>query len=376
MTTFTVVGKPKGRVEGPLKVSGSARYAADWILPGTLWAKVVRSPYPHALIKSIDVSKALKVPGVHGALTAKDFKGVLVGPTFRDMPVLADGKARYIGEKVAAVVADTEDIADEAAALIEVEYEELPPVFDSIEAMKDGAPILHDKINSYIGLPAPVKEPTNVLVTRKYEKGDVAQGFKEADRVFDHTFTTTWTHQGYLEPTACIVEARPDKVHVWAANKTSWVLRRQLSEAIGVKQEDILIHAIPVGGDFGGKRHAHDTPLCYMFSKMTGRPVKMVTDYVDEFLAGDPRHPAVIHVKTGVKNDGTITALQGEVIYNSGAYGCFKPGAMLGGGESLGGDYRIPNSKIEAFMVYTNNVPGGYMRAPGKPQAVLAASPT
>jgi CO/xanthine dehydrogenase Mo-binding subunit len=340
-------------------------------MPGTLWARAVRSPFPHAIIKSIDASKALKVPGVHGVLTAKDFNGVLVGPTFRDMPVLADGKVRFIGEKVAAVCADTEEMAEEAASLIEVEYEEIPTVFDPIEAMKDGAPILHEKINSYIGLPAPVKEPTNVLVYKVYGKGDVEKGFKEADRVFENTYTTTWSHQGYIEPTSCIVHVRPDKVHVWAANKTAWVLRRQLAEAVSLKPEQILIHAIPVGGDFGGKRHAHDTPLCYMFSKMTGRPVKMVTDYADEFLAGDPRHPAVLQIKTGVKNDGTITAIQARVIYNSGAYGCYKPGANLGGADSTAGDYRVPNTKIESLMVYTNTVPCGYMRAPGKPQAVF-----
>ena len=372
MTTFTVVGKPKGRVEGPLKVSGSARYAADWILPGTLWAKSVRSPYAHAKIISIDATKALALPGVHGVLTAKDFGGVLVGPTFRDMPVLADGKVRFIGEKVAAVCADTEEIAEEAASLIEIVYEEIPTVFDPLEAMKDGSPILHEKINSYIGLPAPVKEPTNILVTKVYGKGDVAKGFAEADRVFEKTFTTTWSHQGYIEPTACIVDVRPDKIHVWAANKTAWVLKRQLIEALHVKPEEILIHAIPVGGDFGGKRHAHDTPLCYMFSKATGKPVKMVMDYSDELLAGDPRHPAVVKIKTGVKNDGTITAIEGSVVYNSGAYGCYKPGANIGGAESLGGDYNIPDSKVTSYMVYTNNVPCGYMRAPGKPQAVFA----
>ncbi len=371
-TTFSVVGKSITRYDGAVKASGAARYTADFAPSGVLWAKALRSPYAHARIKSIDVSKALKILGVYGALTAKDFKGVLGGFTFRDQPVLADGKVRFIGEKVAAVCADTEEIADEAIALIEVEYEEIPTVFDPMEAMKANAPLVHEKINSYVGLPTPAKENTNILVFRTYGKGDVEQGFKLSDRIFEHSFTTQIQHQGYIEPTACLVEIKDGKVNVYAANKSPSSLRRQVSEVLGLPLEQINIMPVVIGGDFGGKRHASDIPLCYMFAKATGKPVKMIMDYSEELIAGNPRHPSTIKVKTGVSNDGHILALEAQVVYNGGAYGAYKPGANVGGAELITGPYKIPNTKVDSYMVYTNTVPGGYMRAPGAPQAAWA----
>ncbi len=317
-TTFSVVGKSITRYDGAVKVSGAARYAADFTPPGTLWAKALRSPFAHAKIKSIDVSKALKLPGVHGVLTARDFNGVLGGFAFRDQPVLADGKVRFIGEKVAAVCADNEEIADEALALIEVDYEEIPAVFDAVEAMKADAPLVHDKINSYIGLPSPAKENSNVLVFRTYGKGNVEEGFKKSYRIFEHSFTTQIQHQGYIEPTACLVEIKDGKINAYAANKSPASLRRQISEVIGVPQDQINIMPIVIGGDFGGKRHASDIPLCYFFAKATGKPVKMIMDYAEELIAGNPRHPSTIRVKTGVTKDGLIQALEAQVVITAG----------------------------------------------------------
>lgn len=382
-TTYKVIGKPLGRVEGPLKVTGAAKYVADVALPGTLLGRTLRSPFAHALIKSVNIDRALLVPGVHAVLTGKDVKDIRTGTNLKDMPVLADEKVRYIGERVAAVAAETEEAADEALALIEIEYEELPSVFDPIEAMKAHAPIVHEKINTYVGVRSgadpsgfgglpPVSGPTNVIATRKFVKGDIEIGFKEADRIFENDFSSPWSHQSHLEPHAALVDATGDKVKVWATHKTPYSLRRQLAAAAGIKPNDIVVYPSFVGGDFGAKAFCPEATICYFLSKASSRPVKIVVDYSEEFLAGNPRHPSVIHLKTGVKNDGTIVAFHATVVFNEGAYGAYKPGVMIGGASMTAGPYRIPNATIESFMVYTNTVPCGFYRAPGSPQGVFA----
>lgn len=383
VTTYKVIGKPIGRVEGPLKVTGAAKYVADVVLPGTLWGRVLRSPYPHAKIKSIDVQQALRVPGVHAVLTGNDVKGLRIGRNLRDMPVLADDKVRYIGDPVAAVAAESEEAADEAIALIKVDYEELPSVFDPVEAMNSTAPIVHTSINSYVGvrqsadpsgfsgLP-PVSGATNVIASRKITKGNVENGFKEADRIFENSFHSPLSHQSHLEPHAALVDANGEKVRVWGTHKSPYMMRQQLAAVAGLKQDDIVIYPTFLGGDFGAKAFCSEATLCYFLSKASHRPVKMVKEYSEEFLAGNPRHPSVIQLKTGVKNDGTIIAFQARVVFNEGAYGGNKPGVMIGGGTMTAGPYRIPNVLIESFMVYTNTIPGGYFRAPGSPQGVFA----
>lgn len=366
------IGRPTGRAEGHLKVTGTAKYSADVLIDGTLWAKSLRSPFAHARINSIDVSAASKVLGVRAIITGEEVKDSLLGRRLRDNPILAFDRVRYIGEKVAAVAADTEEAAEEAVSLIKVDYSELPAVFDPLEAIRPNAPILHPEFNSYAGIPAPLKEPTNAYFVKVVRKGDIESGFKESDSIFEHTFNTSWVHQTYLEPHACIVDARGERVLVWASNKGPFGLRRQLSEATKLKPEQILINSTTIGGDFGGKGHSMDVPLCYFLSKKTRRPVKSVMDYSEEFISGNPRHPAVVNIKTGVKKDGTIVAMHIKVVFNSGAYAAFKPVIMLNGDEATPGPYRIPNVLIESSIVYTNSVPCGYFRAPGAPQCVFA----
>ena len=376
MTIYSTVGKLITRVEGPDKVMGQARYPADVLIPGTLWGKALRSPFPHARILRIDASKARRVPGIHEILTAADIPDIRVGRRLKDMPVLARDKVRFIGEKVAAVAADDSDAAEEALELIDVEYEELPAVFDPQEAMQPGAPILHEGINAYEGLPSPVDEPTNRFAHNTWGKGDVEQGFAEAELVFEHTFTVPWQHHAYLEPHACLVQLDDSgRVQVWANNKTPFTLRGQLAAAAGIDPEQIRVNVAFIGGDFGGKGSFMDVPLCYFLAKASGRPVKMVMTYMEEFIAGNPRHPAVFTIRTGLKRDGTLVARQAYAVFNSGAYGAFKPtpSVNLLGAGSLGGSYRIPHVKIEADCVYTNNIPCGHMRSPGSPQSVFAA---
>ena len=375
MTSYTTVGKAVTRLEGPQKVTGTALYPADVLVPGMLWGKALRSPLPHARILNVDTSRASRLPGVHAVLTGADLSGIYIGRRMLDLPVLAWDKVRFIGQKVAAVAAEDPDIAEDALELIDVEYEELPAVFDPLEAMRPGAPILHENINSYKGLPEPVQEPTNRFVHSEWSKGDIERGFAEADVLFEHTFTLPRTHQVYLEPHACLVQVDQEgRVQVWVNSKVPFPLRGQIATAIGLEPDRVRINVSHIGGDFGGKGDPMDVPLSYFLARASGRPVKMVMTFLEELTAGNPRHPATITLRSGVKTDGSIVARQASVVFNSGAYGAFKPGpgVNLLGASGLGGSYRIPNVHIESDMVYTNTVPGGFMRAPGAPQAVFA----
>src|SRR5919109_299260 len=368
-----VVGRPTPRVEGEQKVTGRAVYTADVRLPGILWGKVLRSPISYGRIKNIDISKAREVPGVKAIITGQDVTGLRIGRCIYDTPVLADGVVRFIGEKVAAVAADTQESAEQALDLIEVEYEEMKPLLDPVEAAKPDAPVLHPDLLSYRGLPVPVEKASNVFAYLRWGKGDIGAGFQQADVIVENTFTTQVTHQCYLEPHACVVNADPSGgAEVWSCSKTPFAVRTQLSNCIGIAKERLVFHPTHIGGDFGGKGGFMDVPACYFLLLKAGQPVKMIMDYSEELLAGNPRHPAIIKVKTGVKKDGTIVAHHLEFLFDSGAYGSMKPAGYLIGAQTCAGPYKIANCLIEERMVYTNKVPCGHMRAPGDPQGFFA----
>ena len=373
-TTYEVVGKPVTRQEGPDKVSGTFLYSADVNLPGMIWGKVLRSPFPHAKIVKIDASKALAMPGVHAVITGQDTLGMRIGRSVRDVPLLAEDEVRFVGEKVAAVAADSPDIAEEALLLIEVEYEPLPAIFDPIEAMEPGAPLVHDSSSSFESSSGPIQPVGNIVNHSTWSSGDMEQGFSESDQIFEHTFTTTWVHQGYMEPYACVVDIDDaERVQVWANNKVPYTLRKQLADALGLPEEQIRVNPCGIGGDFGGKSPAMNVPIAYFLAKSSGRPVKMIMSYIEELAAGNPRHPSFITIKTGVKNDGTFMARESRVIYNGGAYCGFRGRAGLAGSrDAAGGQYHIPNFQIDSYMIYTNNVPCGSYRAPGQPQVAFA----
>ncbi|MDA1272332.1 MAG: xanthine dehydrogenase family protein molybdopterin-binding subunit [Chloroflexi bacterium] len=367
------IGQSIVRGEGPDKVTGKSVYAADISLPGMLWGKVLRSPYPHARIIGIDTSKALALPGVRAVVTGQDLPETKIGRRLVDMPVLAQGVVRFVGEKVAAVAADDPETASEALLLIDVEYEELTPVFDAEAAMAAGAPTLHPDLESYVGLPQPPSGINNAFAHMTWGKGDIEQGFQESDLVFEHTFNAQLMHQAYIEPHACVVSAEDTgQVNIWANNKDPYMLRDQLAATWSVPAESIVLHPCSIGGDFGGKGSFMDVPLCYYLSKAAGRPVKMVMDYIQELMAGNPRHPAVMTIKTGVMKDGTIMARQARAVFDSGAYGAFKPTVYLRGADHLCGVYKVPHARTDSYTVYTNNVPRGHMRSPAKPQVVFA----
>src|ERR671910_834110 len=319
-----IVGRPISRVDGSDKVSGNTVYTADVQLPGMLWGKCLRSPYAHARILSINTEAAKKVKGVRAVITGED----------------------------------------------------LPGVFDAGQAMTPGVPLVHEDLATYAGFKAPGDEIPNVFAMQKWIEGDISTGFDEADLVVEHTFRTAVAHQAYIEPHSVIVAVdSSDHVDIWASCKAPFRVKSHLSRQLEIPKEQIRVHVVAVGGDFGGKGAFMDIPICYQLAKATRRPVKMIMTYAEELVAGDPRHSSVIKIKSGVKKDGTLTARETEVIFNSGAYASFKPGdpPNPGGATFTNGVYQIPNYSIRSYGVYTNSVPCGYYRAPGQPQAVFAA---
>ena len=374
--TYGKIGQPLGRVEGPGKVTGEAKYTADVLLPGMIWGKVLRSPLPHAKIVSIDTREAEQMPGILAVLTANDMPDLLTGRLVYDMPVLARDRVRFIGEKVAVVAAEDPDAAEDALASIDVEYEEMPAVFDAHEAMKPEAPLLHPDYRSYAHAPEKFfSDIPNVHSHVTWELGDIDKGFGLAKQVFEHTFNTPAVHQGYIEPHASVVAIDPDgRVNVWISNKMPVRARELLADVIEIPQERIVVHLTQIGADFGGKGSLMDAPLCYHLAKRTGRPVKMVMTYTEELMAGNPRHPTSIFLRTGVTEKGQIVARQAKVVFNSGAYAAFKPVPFVNipGAKDAAGVYGTPHIRIDAYSVYANCVPSGHFRAPGDLQVNFA----
>jgi len=375
MTTSSLIGAPVGRIEGPSKVTGDIQYAGDVDLPGMLWGRILRSPYPHARITRIDASKAWTVPGVKAVVTGAEHPGLLAGKILRDMPVLCWDRVRYVGDRVAAVAAETAAAAEEALALIEVDYEQLPAVFDVEEAMKPDAPVLHDDPKSYPGFPV-ARDGTDVhngQTRLAWKKGDVEQGVAQSDRVFEHSFRIPSRHQGYLEPYASVVDIdETGRVQVWCSAKAPFRVRIQLAQAVEIPEESIRVNVVAVGGDFGGKGDARDLPIAYLLAKQAGRPVKIIMSMAEELTASNPSHPTVVHVKTGVMNDGRIVARKLQMLHASGAYGALKPNAALSTWHYVGGGYKVEHGDWEFLQIYTNTTPGGYFRAPGAHQYTFA----
>ncbi|HEY1233139.1 MAG TPA: xanthine dehydrogenase family protein molybdopterin-binding subunit [Candidatus Binatia bacterium] len=368
MANFKVVGNAVPRAEGADKVIGRTLYAADVNLPGTLWGKILRSPYPHARILSVNAAKARQVPGVKAIITGADTRGLYIGKQIRDMPVLCWDVVRFVGDRVAAVAAETADAAEEAMRLIDVEYQELPAVFDPLEAMQASAPRLHADVTAYEGGPKDLlaADVHNGLTRLAWRKGDVEQGFRAADIVLEHTFYVPARHQGYLEPHAAVVAIdNGERIQVSVSAKNPFGIRSQLAKSLRLPEDRIRINVVNVGGEFGGKGDASDLPVCYFLARESGRPVKMVMTYAEELTASNPAHPTVITIRSGVNREGRILARTVRAVHASGAYGALKSNASLATWHYAGGQYRIENAAFEFLQIYTNTVPGGYYRSPG-----------
>jgi CO/xanthine dehydrogenase Mo-binding subunit len=372
---YKFVGKSIPRLEGADKVSGKTRYAADIEIPGALWAKILRSPVPHARIVNVDTSKAAKLAGVQTIITSADIPPVMTGLRMKDMPLLARERVRFVGEPVVAVAADSVAIADEAVNLIDVQYEELHYVTDPLKAIEPGAPVLHDNPAAYKNAPERATELPNIQSYGQWSNGDLNAGFKKATRIFEHTFRTPLGFHAYIEPHACTVRINDgDQIEIWASNKAPFTLRDRFARDFNLDPAKIKVHILPVGGDFGGKTSIVEVPVCYFLAKRTGKPVKMVLDYSEELIACSHRHPAVITLRTGVDGDGRLCALHARAVFSGGGYAALKANAevTVQGPRKVASYYRIPAIQVETICAYTNQVPCTQTRTPGSPQTTFA----
>jgi len=357
-----VVGKSLPRVDALEKVTGKASYVYDMALPGMLWGEILRSPYPHARITRLDVSRARAHPGVLGVATGADLTYPKFGAFVQDETALAVDRVRYAGEGVAAVCAIDERTALETLELIEVEYEPLPGVYDPEASMQDGAPSLHEGVER------------NVVAHNRVIGGDVEAGFAAADLVFEDRFVTSRQCHVCMEPHGCIADwDATGRLTFWMSTQSTFFDRFGLMGILGMPAAKIRIIAPYLGGGFGSKSEPHSIYLCAAyFARQTGRPVKMVHSRDEEFTSSRTRHPQVLYIKTGVKKDGTITARQGRVIFDNGAYTSYGPGVSLTESMLGGALYRLPAYRYDGYVVYTNNPFGGAFRGFGSPQWTFA----
>ncbi len=372
MTEHRVVGKSLPRVDAHGKVTGRTVYAADFALPGMLYGKVLRSTEPHARIDRIDPRRALTLPGIRGVITAADIPDVRFGGALKDETVFARDKVRYVGQPVAAVAAATLDAAEAALKLIEVDYDPLPAVFDVEAAMAPGAALIHEAWETYSAIPILHREG-NVCSRARIVAGDIEHGFAQADRVFEHRFQTSMVHQGYTEPRAAVAAwDSAGQVTVWSNTQLPFDIQNTLAEILQIPPSAIRIVVPGIGGGFGGKLRIGVEHFAALLAKKTGRPVKVLTTSEEELTAAYPRQGAIAELKTGVTRDGRITAKQGRIFYDTGAFAGAGPGVVSVGTLMLAGPYRIPNLFIEAYAVYTNKTNCGAFRAPSGPQANFA----
>jgi 4-hydroxybenzoyl-CoA reductase alpha subunit len=360
---LSVIGKKVQRVEGFDKVTGEAQYIADIYLPGMLIGKVLRSPYPHARIRHIDTSKAEKLPGVRAVVTAEDTIKRPWGAFFADQYILSVGKARYVGEEVAAVAAIDADIAEEAVDLIEVDWEPLPAVFDAEEAIQDGAPLVHED------------KPNNIAMALDIERGNVAAAFADSDVIVEDTFTSMPQWHCSIETIGSVAEySTSGKYTIYMNTQTLFNARYRIAAALGVPETDVRIIQSAVGGGFGGKSCDDNNALvAAVLSKKARKPVKLINTREEEFLAGcRPRVFMKIHVKVGFKKDGRIRAKQLKIIADNGAYSAKAP--AITGVAAMRHDtcYKYSDVKIDAKLVYTNKIPTGAFRGFGNPSAEWA----
>lgn len=366
---FKVVGTRVPRPDGLDKVTGRARYGADMSAPGMLIGLCLRSPHAHARIVSIDTSQAEAMTGVKAVVTRADFTVTPEDQGTRDIldNVMAGEKALYDGHTVAAVAATSRSVALAALKAIKVEYEVLPHVIDVDEAMKPGAPVLHEGRQQES---VPEGYSQNVLARSQYGHGDVAVGFAKADLVIERSFTTAATHQGYIEPHACLATMGNDgQGDLWCCTQGHYMVRNTCSAILGMDAGRLKVTASEIGGGFGGKTTVFLEPVALMLSKKTGKPVKMTMAREEVLRASGPTSSTSIDIKIGITKDGKITAAQGDFRYQSGAFYAMNGalGAMCGFAP-----YDLENVETVGWEVVTNRPKAAAYRAPGAPMAAFA----
>jgi CO/xanthine dehydrogenase Mo-binding subunit len=361
------IGKRTIRPDGEDKVTGRAQYAADFTMPGQIYGKVLRSPHPHARIRSIDTSKALGLPGVKAVVTAKDMvefpvdKSVMLG--IQDMRwmarnVMAHDKALFVGHPVAAVAATSQSIARQALKLIEVDYEVLPWAIEIDDAIAPDAPVLHGHIQ-FDG------KPSNIAGKLEHKLGDVAAGFAAADVIVERSFSTRAVHQGYIEPHACVVSIGKDgKAVVWSSSQGQFMVRAMCAYLTGVEQSSIRAIPAEIGGGFGGKTIVYLEPVALLLARKSGRPVKMAMTREEVFHASGPTSGSKSKVRIGATKDGKIVAAEGTYYLQAGAF----PGSPIRGAAGCCfAPYDIPNVHSLGYDVVSNRSKVAAYRAPGAP---------
>ena len=385
---YDVVGTRPIRHDGVDKVIGAAKYGADIQLSGMLHGKVLRSPYAHARIKSIDTSEAEALAGVTAVVTSKDFP--IIADEMIDLAetqgnarlmaehVMAADKALYKGHAVAAVSATSPHIAEQALALIEIDYEVLKPVLSLQEAMKDGAPLLHGNLTTYFKLERfgrgdDTGAKSNIASHIQHKLGDVEKGFKEADVIVEREFTTQTVHQGYIEPHASTATWAGDgRLTVWTCTQGSFAIRSSCAAILDIPESAIRVIPTEIGGGFGAKITTYLEPVAAVLSKKSGRPVQVVMSRKDVFEGTGPTSASTMRTKIGATKDGKITAAQVWMAFEAGAY----PGSPIGGGTLCAtGPYNIANLLIDGYDVVVNKQKVQAYRAPGQPQGAFAVEP-
>ncbi len=375
------VGQNVGMIDAAERVRGQVAYALNTELPGCLVGRILRSPYAHARVLHVNTSKAEKVPGVVAVLSRGDLVDNPVlypyfGPVVRDQPIVAIDKVRFVGDPVAAVAAIDDDAAQEALDAIEVEYEELPAVFDPEEALQAGTPVLHERWPPQRGailadIVLNLGEGTNRCNHFKIRKGDVEAGFKQADHIFEHTFRCPAVQHVPLEPHVSMAQVEAGRITVWSGTQTPHVVRAQVADVFQAPLSQVRVIVPTLGGGFGAKCYPKLEPLTAVLAWKAKLPVKIVLAREEDFLTVT-KHQAVLHLKTGVSKDGRIVARKAICYFNAGAYADISPRLIKNGGYGIAGPYRIPNVWVDSYAVYTNIVPAGAFRGYGMSQAAWA----
>ena len=373
-----VIGHAHPRVDGEEKVTGRGLYAGDIELPGMVYGKILRGPFPHAKLLKVDGGKAERLPGVVAVLTREDLKGLnYYGAAYKDQSIVAVDEARYVGDAVAAVAAVDEGTAEEALSSIEVHYEELPAVTTIDEALSPQAPLVHHgsssggEVMGHLYQAPPEFRGTNLCYRFSYNKGNVDEGFKEAAFIFEDTFTFPRVQHFSMEPHATVAQVDGDRITLWASTQDPFTLREHLSDIFRVPLNKVRIIVPWVGGGYGGKLAVKTEPLAAALSWKARRPVKLALS-VEESFKTVTRHPARYCIKTGVSRDGRLIARQCKIYMDTGAYADAGPRVTQKAGYRALGPYHIPHVKTEAFTVYTNTVPAGAFRGFGTLQVTWA----
>lgn len=371
-----VVGKRRHRIEGAEKVTGGAKFSGDLEIPGALDARVLRSTYPHALIRSIDLGAASRVPGVIAILSREDLRDMdpYYGHCLRDRPILALDKVRYVGEPVVAVAARDRLVAEEAISLIRIEYDELPYVTGLDEALVDGAPVLHEKVAGSgafhdVNLSG-AREHPNICHHEHLEIGDVDRGFAEADEVFEDVYQFPMVCHYSMEPHTTIARFQNGQLTLWTASAHPFLIRSELAQLFGLAMTDVQVVVPYVGGAFGGKSYLKIEPLVAALARKTqGLPVRLEHSVTESMLTAR-RHSARCWIKTGVKRDGSIVAREVRMDLDTGAFADNGPRVVARAVLRVHGAYRCANFRADSYGIYTNSVPAGSMRSIGGPQSV------